>query len=109
MLNTIDAMENRLQPAETIFFRWLFRVMAAAVLVGSAWLDDAPPLELAAYLLGLYVAGRVVMQSPALYAAAPFENRFLKFLAVLTALVLLGLSFLTVAYFVLQLAALTAS
>ena len=36
--------KNRLALAEKIFFTWLVRVMVAAVLVGSAWIDDAPPL-----------------------------------------------------------------
>ena len=77
------------------------------MLAGSAWLDDAPPLELAAYILTLYVVIRVVMQSATLYATAPFESRYLNIFSVLIALVLLGLSYLTVAYFVYQLAALT--
>jgi len=109
MLNILTAFENRLAPAEEIFFRWLNRVVIAAALAGSAWLDDAPPLELAAYLVTLYVAGRVVMQFGTFYSVVPFENWFLKGFAALIALILLGLSYLTVAYFVLQLAALTVS
>ena len=38
------------------------RVFAAATLVGSAWIDDAPPLELAAAIITIWVAIRVATQ-----------------------------------------------
>jgi hypothetical protein len=37
-------MNESIVAFENLFFTWLVRVMAAAVLVGSAWIDDAPPL-----------------------------------------------------------------
>ena len=46
-----EPLQDRLTAAEEIFFTWLIRVMAAAVLVGSAWIDDAPPLEFAAMII----------------------------------------------------------
>ena len=47
-------MNESIVTFEKIFFTWLVRVMAAAVLVGSAWIDDAPPLAIGALvLLGL--------------------------------------------------------
>ena len=46
MQPALSSLQNRLIPAEEIFFAWLMRVFAAATLVGSAWIDDAPPLEL---------------------------------------------------------------
>ena len=78
--------------------------MAAAVLVGSAWTDDAPPLEIGAMLVAFYVAVRVVTQFGVLISAAPFENHALKVIFASGALVLLALSFLTVVTFVERLA-----
>lgn len=97
MRQSLCALQERLAPAEEIFFTWLTRVFAVAVLVGSAWIDDAPPLELGAWVLALYVAARVVSQLPALFSAAPFENRGLKAFFALACLMLFGLSFLVVA------------
>jgi hypothetical protein len=62
MLKPVSVLENQLAPAEDIFFRWLIRVVLAALLMGSSWIDDAPPLELAAWLVVGYVVVRVVMQ-----------------------------------------------
>ena len=107
MLNTLNKLEDHLIPAEDIFFRWLTRVVIAAVLAGSAWIDDAPPLELAAFAITLYVVVRVIMQFGAFYSAVPFKSTFLKVLAAVVALLLLGLSFLTVVNFVYQLSVMT--
>ncbi len=104
MREALSSLQQRLAPAEEIFFTWLLRVFAAAALVGCAWIDDAPPLDIAATILALYVAVRVVTQFGALVSAAPFENRALKVLFAVGALVLLGLSFLAVASFVERLA-----
>ncbi len=76
------------------------RVFAAATLVGCAWIDDAPPLDLGALLIALYVAVRVVTQFGSLMNAAPFENRALRVSFAVGALALLGLSFLSIAIFV---------
>ena len=95
---------DRLVPAEEIFFTWLTRVVVAAILVGSAWIDDAPPLGIAAMLITLYVAARVLSQFGALVAAAPFENRALKMLFAVVALGLLAAAFAIVAIFVERLA-----
>jgi hypothetical protein len=97
-------LQDRLAPAEQIFFTWLMRVFAAGTLVGCAWIDDAPPLEIGALIIAIYVAIRVAMQFGPLASAAPFENRFLKTSFAVGTLVLLGFSFLVVAIFVDRLA-----
>ena len=74
--------------------------MAAAVLVGSTWIDAAPPLEFGAMIVAFYVAVRVVTQFGHLVSAAPFENQALKMIFAIGALVLLGLSFFVVVIFV---------
>ena len=104
MRQALSSLQNRLAPAEEIFFTWLVRVMAAAVLVGSAWIDDAPPLMIGAMIVAFYVAGRVATQFGNLVSAAPFENQALKAIFAIGALVLLGLSFLVVVIFVERLA-----
>ena len=104
MQRALSSLQDRLAPAEEIFFTWLMRVFAAGILVGSAWIDDAPPLELGAVVIAIYVAVRVATQFPDLAAAAPFENRLLRAIFAAGALLLLGLSFLVVATFVERLA-----
>ena len=103
MRKTLSVLDDRLAPAEEIFFAWLVRVFAAATLVGSAWIDDAPPLELGAFVIAIYVAIRVATQFSNLADAAPFKNPVLKSTFAVGALVLLVLSFLTVVTFVGQL------
>ena len=100
----LSSLQDRLAPVEEIFFTWLMRVFAAAILVGCAWIDDAPPLDLAAMIIATYVAVRVATQFGCLVSAAPFENRVLKTSFAVGALVLLGLSFLVVITFVERLA-----
>lgn len=95
-----STLEIKLAPAEKIFFTWLPRVFAAAVLVGTAWIDDAPPLEIVAMLVGIYVAVRVVSQFSALVAAAPFENRVLSIIFAIGVIILLAGAFLIVITFV---------
>ena len=97
MQQALSALQDRLIPAEEIFFAWLMRVFVAATLVGSAWIDDAPPLEIAAMIIALYVAVRVATQFGSLAAAAPCESRPLRMIFAIGALMLLGLSFLVVA------------
>lgn len=104
MQEALSSLHERLAPAEEIFFAWLMRVFAAATLAGSAWIDDAPPLEIAALIIAIYVAVRVVAQFGNLAAAAPFESRALKTIFAISALVLLGFSFLIVTIFVQRLA-----
>ena len=104
MQKALSSLHDRLAPAEEIFFTWLMRVFAAATLFGSAWIDDAPPLELAAMIIGLYVAVRVATEFGNLVSTAPFENRALKVIFALVGVVLLGLSFMVVAIFVERLA-----
>ena len=103
-MKTLDALQDRLAPAEAIFFTWLTRVFIAATLVGSAWIDDAPPLEIAAMLIAIYVAVRVVTQFGPLADAAPFRNRALRVIFALGALMVLGLSFLVIVTLVERLA-----
>ena len=104
MQPALISLQDRLVSAEEIFFAWLLRVFAAATLVGSAWIDDAPPLDLAAVIIAMYVAVRVATQFGNLAAAAPFESRPLRMIFAVGALVLLGLSFLVVATLVERLA-----
>ena len=104
MQEALRSLHDRLAPAEEIFFTWLMRVFAAAALVGSAWIDDAPPLGLGALIIATYVAVRVAMQFGNLAAAAPFENRAVKTIFAVGALVLLGFSFVVVAIFIERLA-----
>ena len=109
MQEALRSLQDRLAPAEEIFFTWLMRVFAAAILVGSAWIDDAPPLGLGALIIAIYVAVRVATQFGNLAAAAPFENRALKTIFAVGALVLLGFSFLVVVIFIERLALSVAS
>ena len=104
MQEAFTSLQDRLAPAEEIFFTWLVRVFAAAILVGSAWIDDAPPLELGALIIAVYVAVRVATQFGNLFSAAPFGNRALKTIFAVGAIVLLGFSFLVVTIFVERLA-----
>ncbi len=100
MLEALESLQDRLAPAEEIFFSWLPRVFAAATLVGSAWIDDAPPLGIVAMVIALYVGARVVTQFGAFVSAAPFQNQVLKAIFALGSLALLGGSFAIVAIFV---------
>ena len=100
MQQSLTSLPERLAPAEELFFTWLVRVIAAATLIGCAWIDDAPPLELAAWAVTLYVVFRVLTQFGPFAAAAPFEHRVPKVLFALGSLGLLGLSFLTMVTFV---------
>lgn len=104
MKQSLSSLQDRLTPAEDIFFTWLARVFAAATLLGSAWIDDAPPLEIGAMVIAIYVAVRVATQFGRLAAAAPFEHRRLQVMFAAGALVLLGSSFLVVAILVERLA-----
>ena len=104
MPQVLRSLQERLAPAEEIFFTWLVRVMVAAVLVGSAWIDDAPPLEIAAAIVAFYVVVRVVTQFGNLVSVAPFENQVLKVIFAIGAVALLGLSFFVIAIFVERLA-----
>ncbi len=104
MQQALSSLQHRLVPAEEIFFAWLIRVFAAATLVGSAWIDDAPPLEIAAMIIAMYVAVRVATQFGNLAAAAPVESRPLRIIFAVGAIVLLGLAFLVVATLVERLA-----
>ena len=104
MIEALDALQHRLAPAEEIFFTWLTRVFVAATLVGSAWIDDAPPLEIAATLVAIYVAVRVATQFGRLAAAAPFRYRSLRVIFAVGALMVLGLSFAVIVTLVERLA-----
>ena len=100
MQEFLMALQDRLAPAEELFFSWLIRVFLAAALIGSAWIDDAPPLDLAAMLIAFYVAVRVLSQFGAFVAVAPFKHRVLKMLFAVGCIGLLGLSFLSIVTFV---------
>jgi len=100
MQQALRSLNDRLAPAEAIFFTWLGRIFASATLVGCAWIDDAPPLDLAAMIIAIYVALRVATQFSNLMTAAPFENRGLQAFFAAFAVLLLALSFLAIATFV---------
>jgi len=104
MPDFLTSLPGRLEPVDRIFFTWLPRVCIAAVLVGAAWIDDAPPLELGAMLIAFYVAARIAMQFKAFADAAPFANRVLSGLFALGLFVLLGFAFIVVVIFVDQIA-----
>ena len=95
---------EQLAPVEALFFTWLVRVFLAASLVGVAWIDDAPPLEVAALIVAMYVAIRVASEGISFYALAPFSNKLFKLLFAALCLGLLGLSFLVVVIFTEQVA-----
>ena len=99
MQEFISSLQDRLEKPETLFFKWLIRLTIAGVLVGTAWIDDAPPLELAALIITLYIVFRVVMQLSDFYQTAPFENSILRGYFAIFCAALLALSFLTVAIF----------
>jgi hypothetical protein len=101
---TLASLHERLAPIEDIFFTWLMRVIAAATLVGTAWIDDAPPLEIAALIVAVYVAVRTVAELGLLITAAPFNSRVLNATVAVSALVLLGFSFVVIAIFTQRLA-----
>jgi len=104
MSEATTTFRDRLAPVEDIFFTWLTRVVLAGTLAGSAWLDDAPPLDIAAMLIAAYVAIRVIMQFGNLMNAAPFENRILSAGLAGFSIVVLGLSMMAVVSFVERLA-----
>ncbi|MDP1932949.1 MAG: hypothetical protein Q8L60_15975 [Gammaproteobacteria bacterium] len=99
MHNTLSALEKRLAPAEDLFSTWLLRVFLAGVLVGSAWIDDAPPLELGALIVAVYVSIGLLAQTGAFFAMAPFENRALKVFFVILNFIVLLFAFTTVSIF----------
>ena len=101
---TLASLLEPLAPIENLFFTWLMRVFAAATLVGTAWIDDAPPLEIAALFVAVYVAVRAVADFGILLAAAPFKSRVLNATVAVGALALLGLSFVVIAIFTQRLA-----
>ncbi len=96
MQQALSSLEDRMAPAEEIFFSWLLRVALAATLFGSAWIDDAPPLELGAWIVTIWVAVRVATQFVNLSAAAPFENGAMNAIFALVAILTLALAFMTV-------------
>lgn len=96
VMNRLEILQTKLQPLESLFFTWLGRVCLAAVLVGAAWIDDAPPLEIAALVIGLYTVIRVAMQFGALAAAVPLDSKPLRYLVAMFLLVLLAFAFFIV-------------
>jgi hypothetical protein len=94
------SFEDRIAPAEKIFFTWLPRVFGAATLVGCAWIDDAPPLVLVALFIAIWVAIRIVLQFNALRSAAPFNNGVLSAIFAVFVILLLAGTFPSVVIFV---------
>jgi len=105
--SVIQTFREQLIDIEQLFFSWLVRVVISAALVGCAWIDDAPPLDIAAHLIAGYVALRVVFEFKAFERALPFDLRVLKAGGAFFAQLLLGLSFLAVASFTERLGMLT--
>lgn len=100
MSNILAQINERLEPAEEIFFKWLNRIFISGILIGSAWIDDAPPLVIAAFILTLYIFIRVMLASISIYSVAPFNAKVAKTMFAILSFGILGLSFLTVATFV---------
>lgn len=90
----------RTAAAQALFFTWLTRVFMAATLSGSAWIDDAPPLELAAWILTVLVGLGILTGLPHFLGLLPFSQRILKIGVAIIALLLLFMSFFTVTIFV---------
>ncbi|MDD9895301.1 MAG: hypothetical protein OXU24_05875 [Gammaproteobacteria bacterium] len=99
MEQSLSPFQSKLVAAEELFFTWLLRVIAAALLVGSAWIDDAPPLSLGAVVIAIYVLLRALTNINVFISAAPFKSNMNKILFALVALVLLMMSFATVVIF----------
>ena len=102
--SVIQTFREQLIEFEQLFFSWLVRVVISAALVGCAWIDDAPPLDIAAHLIAGYVALRVVFEFKAFMRALPFDVRVLQAGGAFFAQLLLGLSFLAIASFAERLA-----
>ncbi|MCG8415618.1 MAG: hypothetical protein MI746_15490 [Pseudomonadales bacterium] len=98
--STLGSLQERLAPAEELFFRWMIRVVLAAIFAGSAWIDDAPPLSLAAMLVAVYVIVRVITQFGRFMSAAPFQHRVLQTLFALVCIFSLLSAFTAVSIFV---------
>lgn len=96
MQESFAAFHNKLKPFEDICYTWLGRVFLAGILAGSAWIDDAPPLSLAAMAITLYTILRILMHFGEIAQAVPFTNSALKYFFALFAVAVLGLCFLTV-------------
>ena len=100
----IQTFLEQLIDFEQLFFSWLVRVVISAVLVGCAWIDDAPPVDIAAHLIAGYVVLRVVFEFKAFMQVLPFDVRVLQAGGAFFAQLLLGLTFLAVASFTERLA-----
>jgi len=100
MEHTLKSQQDKLSAAEELFFTWLLRVIATAILVGSAWIDDAPPLSLAAIAIAGYVGIRLLMQFKSFISQAPVSGKFLQTLFAAGVLLLLVMSFVIVVIFV---------
>ncbi len=96
----LSSLHERLAPAEELYFRWMTRLVLAAIFIGSAWIDDAPPLSLAAMLVAGYVIVRVLTQFGGFMSAAPFQGRMLQTLFALGCIFSLLCFFAAVAIFV---------
>lgn len=100
MEQTLTTIQEKLTKAEELFFTWLLRVIIAAILVGSAWIDDAPPLSMAAVAIAIYVAIRLLTQFKSFVRNAPFQKQTAKYLFGTATLSLLLMSFVIVTIFV---------
>jgi len=92
-------LPSQLRDFEALFFQWLTRVALAGVLAGCAWLDDAPPLDIAAVLISGYVLVRVTLEFAHFRETLPISNPLACAAAAMFAQLLLTLSFITIASF----------
>ncbi len=99
MTTVFASIQEKLIPFENLFYTWLVRVFLAATIAGVAWIDDAPPLELAAYAISIYTALRILMHFGEFMTAAPFGNRILQAISAVSAVLLLTLAFPSIAIF----------
>jgi len=109
MQQALSRLHDQLAPAEEIFFTWWPRMFGAGILFGTAWIDDAPPLELAAMIVAAYLGVRVATEFGNLVAAAPFASRILGGIFAIVTIIVLWFSFVVIAVFAERLAMLTAA
>jgi hypothetical protein len=97
---SLQSVSLALRSIEDLFFTWLWRSSLAATLVGCAWIDDAPPLDIAALLIAFYVLLRLFLLFPVLADAAPLARRWQRNGLAVLLIVIIGFCFLSMVTFV---------
>lgn len=99
MKEALAAFDARMEPFEKVFFTWITRIIMAGVFIGTSWIDDAPPLELAAFVFTAYVGIRILSQISVMHSAIPLKNAVLSGFFTLVALLVVLMSFFTITTF----------